>query len=315
MKKMSYLLILSGLIFALSLLGEEALAQEEIAVFDLQPIGVDPNTSQVVSRMLRQELGREGRFKVLDRSKMVEKLGEGFACYDATCASENGRKLGVAKAVVGGLSKLGEKTIMDVKLVDVEIGKVELYEKLATAKEEDLDTVAKRLAVSLSTGKKAEDTITTETVTEEEAKEVTRRKALFLHGLRVGGKFPLADAYGNLDTMYKIEWLTWYELKDLALELISGIHWGTKENGSDTLAIEFPIDFGLNYFLLKGDFSPFFGGGIGLHWVSIEKDLKYAGLDEYSEHGWGFALHGTGGLVVFRTSNIRGILDVRYDYN
>lgn len=315
MRKMICSLISFGLIFSYSLFGEEALAQDQIAVFDLQPIGVDPNTSQVVSRILRQELGREGKFEVMDRGKMVNMLGEGFVCSDAPCASENGKKLGVAKAVIGGLSKLGEKVIMDVKLVNVENGKIEFYEKLATAKEEDLDTVAKRLAISLSTGRKAEETITTETVTEEEAKEVTRRKAFFTNGLRVGFKFPLADAYGDVSKMTQIEWITWYELKDLALEVITGVHWGTEDNEYDTLSIEFPIDFGVNYFLLKGDITPFFGGGIGLHSVSIVKETGHEEYyEEYTEHDWGLNLHGVGGLVIFRTSNVRGILDVRYDY-
>lgn len=297
------------------MLGEEALAQDlpQIAVFDLQSIGVDPTTSQVVSRLLRQELWREGRFNVLDRGKMVNKLGQDFACYDALCASENGKKLGVAKAIIGGLSKLGEKVIIDVKLVNVQDGKIELYEQLKAATQEDLDTVAKRLAVSISTGKRVEDTITTETVTEEEAKEVVRRKAFFVHGLRLGGKFPLAEAYGDVGTMFQIDWVTWYELESLALELLSGLHWGTEDNRYHLLTMELPIDFGLNYFLLKSDFTPYVGGGIGLHWVGIAwEDNNNVKIHE--ESSWGFALHGGGGLVIFRTSNIRGILDVRYDY-
>ncbi len=315
MKKIICWLISFGLVLSFSLLGGEVFAQDlpKIAVFDLQSIGVDPTTSQVVSRLLRQELWREGRFKVLDRGKMVNILGEGFACYDAICASENGKKLGVTKAVFGGLSKLGDKVIIDVNLVNVQDGEVEFYDQLKAATQEDLDTVAKRLAVSLSTGKRAEKTITTETVTEEEAKEVVRRKAFFVHGLRIGGKFPLAEAYGDVGTMYQIDWATWYELKDLALEVLSGIHWGTEDNEDHILAMEIPIDFGLNYFLLKGDFTPYVGGGIGLHWVGIAwKDDNDRTIHE--ESGWGFALHGGGGLVIFRTSNIRGILDVRYDY-
>ncbi len=318
MKKIICSLISFGLIFSYSLFGEEALAQDQIAVFDLQPIGIDPTTSQVVSRILRQELSRGGKFEVMDRGKMVNMLGEGFVCSDAPCASENGKKLGVAKAVIGGLSKLGEKVIMDVKLVNVEDGKIEFYEKLATAKEEDLDTVAKRLAISLSTGRRAEKTITTETVTEEEAKEVTRRKAFFTNGLRVGFKFPLADAYGDVSKMTQIEWITWYELESLALEVVTGIHWGTEEDGYHRHSFEFPIDFGVNYFLLKRDFTPYFGGGVGLHYIHIETEkwdvLDYYDYDYASEDDWGLNLHAGGGLALFRTYNVRGILDLRYNY-
>ncbi|KPL14149.1 hypothetical protein AMJ74_03950 [candidate division WOR_3 bacterium SM1_77] len=84
---------------------------------------------------------------------------------------------------------------------------------------------------------------------------------------------------------------------------------GDIENGT---ALEFcPVEFSLLYMLSKKDISPYFGGGIGFGWLTVESDEPYS----YAETAYGMTLNAGGGLVFMRTYDIRFVLDARYHIN
>jgi hypothetical protein len=72
-----------------------------------------------------------------------------------------------------------------------------------------------------------------------------------------------------------------------------------------------PVEFSLLYMLSKTDISPYFGGGIGFGWLTVESEDPYS----IAETAYGVTLNAGGGLVFLRTYDIRVVLDARYHVN
>ena len=67
-------------------------------------------------------------------------------------------------------------------------------------------------------------------------------------------------------------------------------------------------------FINKNDFSPFYGGGLGIHMIDWT-DPQYNGIDEYTPNYQqnGLALNLQSGLVLFRTYDINLHLRGKYE--
>ncbi len=102
-----------------------------IAVLDLEPRGGLTATEILsVSDRLRGELINTGKYTVLERSQMDEILKEqGFqrtgVCSEASCIVEVGQLLAVHKMVGGSIGKVGKAYSINLKIIDVETGKIE----------------------------------------------------------------------------------------------------------------------------------------------------------------------------------------------
>ena len=99
-----------------------------IAVLELEAGGISAYEAQVLSNRLRTELFKTDKFTVLERDKMDEILIEqGFqlsACTSNECAVEVGKLIGVEKMVAGNIAKIDNLFTIDIRLIDVETGKV-----------------------------------------------------------------------------------------------------------------------------------------------------------------------------------------------
>lgn len=304
------LMVLSLLLLTLG----RALAEEPVrlAVFDLQPIGVDPATVQATGQLLRNDLAGTGRFSVVEEGEMQRVLGQGTMCYDSRCAAESGRRLGAHKALVGSLSRLGEKIIVELRLVDVASAQVEYSDRMASTTVEDLDAVIQRMAKSVASGKPVEGTAEVGLIVQEEAREPLRRQNFFTVGGKIGYLFPTGDSWGQADRLLCLDWVTRYETNDFFVESLVGYRYQLNE---DNGAFDVPIEFSIFYVPSRSDFSPYFGGGLGIHWIGARR------WDENGDHGnddderWtnnGLALNLGGGLMGFRTYDFRIIVDLRY---
>ncbi len=284
-------------------------AKPIIVVFDVQPLGVERITAEVASQLLRQELAATGAFQVMDKGEMEKKLGPGYQCFYVPCASDSGKRLGASRAVIGTLSRLGEKFFLDVKVVDAERAEVVNTGQMTSATVEDLDIVTKRLAMAIAQGKRPEQTITVETVTAKEAEAPRRREAYNTGGIMIGALFPVSDSFGGVDNLQVIDLVYLYELDWAMVEFRPGIMWGYKEEDDGNYsALDFRINLGGFYVPLKGNFSPYIGGGGGLHFIGVERPKKGSAGDT------AFGIHVGGGLIAFRTSNLHLIADVRYEH-
>lgn len=277
-------------------------------VLHLNPVGVAHPTTEAVASILVSELINHGH-TVLSPDAMDAAIGDVLECYESECAAEAGFRANVEHVIYGSISRLGDKHIVQLSIVSVLTKEIVWAGSLAAKTAEDLDIVAKRLAISISEGKSAEETIEVGMVTEEEGKKPVRRRVFHTFGINAGMLQPVAG-YGESRTLYHFGLLYWYETPRFVAE-ISG-YAAFPGNYSDPAdgAIEtvFP-EFSLLYMLSKKEISPYVGGGIGFGWLTIDDPFLY------SETAYGVTLNAGGGIVFLRTYDIRLILDARYRVN
>jgi hypothetical protein len=271
-------------------------------VLHLKPVGVSYATTETVASLLASDLTNYGH-TVLNPDAMDAAAGEALECYESDCAADAGALAKVERVIFGSVSTLGEKHIVQVSVVNVTTREVIWAGSLAAKTAEDLDTVVKRLAKSISEGRAAEETIEVGLVTEEEEKRPKRRRVFHTLGVTAGMVVPL-DGYSGSSALYNLGWLYWYETPRFVAEVAGYFTFpGSIETGN---AAEFcPVEFSLLYMLSKKDISPYFGGGVGFGWLM---------LDPY-DTAYGLTLNAGGGVVFLRTYDIRLILDARYHIN
>ena len=95
---------------------------------DLSP-GIPQEAKTSLSDILREQLWKTGRFRVVDRNNMERILKEqGFQLQDCTskeCAVKIGQMLGVEKMVTGNVTLLGKTYVISVQMTNVETGEIE----------------------------------------------------------------------------------------------------------------------------------------------------------------------------------------------
>lgn len=282
----------------------------EYGVLHLKPVGVSHATTETVASLLASDLTNLGH-TVLNPDAMDAAAGEILECYETSCAIEAGLQGNVDHVIYGSVSTLGEKHIVQLSVVKVTTGQVVWAGSLAAKTAEDLDTVVKRLAKSISERKKVEETVEVELVTQEEEKEPLRRRVFHTVGFTSGMFTPLAG-YEESGLMYHFGGLYWYETPHLVAEIAG--HFTLPGNLDDTEEYigeaSFP-EISLLYMTSKKDISPYFGGGLGFGWIIADHEDPY--LTDQS--GYGLTLNAGGGIVFFRTYDIRIMLDARYRVN
>ena len=271
-------------------------------------ISVEEQAALSFGDLLRDEFKKEG-YEVIPRSKM----GSG-TCAEETCAAERGLKLGAGQAVFARLSRLERKVVVTATLIETASGKVLFSDRTTAASLDDLDTLSTRVAQALARRVPIDSTITAHTVTDNEAREQNRRKAVFTTGLRLSGFVPITG-YGDARFMYGGEWVNYYEVKDVAIEAAFGGRVSDSDDETRGGATEWFVDLGGYYFLSQGDISPFVGGGVGLHgvaasWESEESDPFEDDLESDADQGVGGWVGG--GVMVLRTSDVHVLGTVKY---
>ena len=114
--------------FLASLILCAQITKEQIAVLNLEAVGVSETESMTLTDRLRSEIIRTDAFILLERSKMSEILQEqGFqmtGCTSTECAVEAGRLLNVRQICAGSVGKVGALYTITIRLIDVETGAV-----------------------------------------------------------------------------------------------------------------------------------------------------------------------------------------------
>lgn len=112
------------------------------AVFELEPRGVDSNSTRIIEDALSDGLMRSGKMRLLERSQMKTILQEqGFqqsgACDGSECAVQVGKVLGVQRGIIGSVGKIGRKWVLNARMIDVETGEMLATSQRSLAGEED----------------------------------------------------------------------------------------------------------------------------------------------------------------------------------
>jgi TolB-like protein len=125
-----------------------------VAVMDFTPQNVSAGDAAVISDMLRGELVRTRACNVIEKQNMDKILAEqtfqNSGCTSEECAVKLGKLLNVNKIVVGSFGKMMNTHILNIRVVDVESGKIIFGDKVTGTSLNELDkgisALAKRLA-------------------------------------------------------------------------------------------------------------------------------------------------------------------------
>lgn len=303
-----------GLILCLICLIPALMFAAKVGVLHFKAVGVSSATAETVTELLVSDLINY-EHTVLNPAAMDAAAGERLTCYETGCAAEAGSAAGVEQVIFGSVSRLGEKHIVQVSVVNVSSQEIIWSGSLSAKTAEDLDMVAKRLAKSIAEGKKVEETVEVGMITEEEEKKPLRRRAFFTTGPKFGTLIPMGG-YGGSGALMFAALAFWYEIPNMAVELsydwgISGNLTEFEEGGKATEQI---VDISLLYFFRKTDFSPFLKGGAGMSFLGLYDDQ---GMGFFGETGmaYGFGFSAGGGLVMFRTYDFRLLIEATYHMN
>lgn len=100
-----------------------------IAVLSLDAHGISGSEADVLTIRLRSLLVNLAKYDVVDRSRMEDIFQEqGFqqtGCTSNECVVEAGKLLGVQKMLAGSIGKFGTVYTLDLRLIDVETGRIE----------------------------------------------------------------------------------------------------------------------------------------------------------------------------------------------
>lgn len=279
-------------------------------ILHLKSVGVSYATTEAVANLLAGDLTSLGH-TVLNPEAMDDATGTIIECYQTACAADAGAVAEVERVIYGSLSTLGEKHIVQVSVVNVATREVVWAGSLAAKTAEDLDTVVKRLAKSISEGKKAEETVEVGLITEEEEKEPLRRRVFHTTGIKVGVIKPLGG-YADAGMLFLSGAQYWYEMPNLAVEVAAYYAWtGSLGFDLEGNAAEFVApEISILYMTSKGDISPYFGGGFGLGWITLQPEGDFD-----LGTAIGPAFNAGCGVVFFRTYDLKITADIRYRIN
>jgi hypothetical protein len=240
-------------------------------------------------------------------------------CGDRECAQELLKEQGGDEAVFGAVRMLGSKYFLSSTIIEAD-GKT-YSQKIQAANVEDFENATKRMADALINHKSLEEVANLDNITEsEETKLANRRTSFYSSGGSIGFTQPFGSSYQRYvtenddncsfdcvettrldknDKIFTLGWNNWFEFKNhLALEI-------------DVLfyaPIAFGGDANLLYMFGNSDFTPFAGGGLGVHYVFPDEGDKKMN----DKQNFGPAANAQAGLIMFRTYNMNLVLRGSY---
>jgi len=223
-----------------------------------------------------------------------ETVADNKNCSNLDCGIAAGMAENCDETLMVTLSKLGEKTIIQILLVDIGSSSISLADNINAAVVEDLDMVMKRIAISTVTKKPFDDSAQVGAIIDEEEKSANRRKAAKFIVVNFGYLYPQNGSYDNDKRSFTMDFTNMYEMGNVDVGLKLTGRYG------------FAATVFSNYLLTKSDICPYIGGGMGIHFVSHE------GHDRGSEDG--FELVASTGMRFFRTYNFEVIANLDYIY-
>lgn len=274
-----------------------------VVVAEPATLGVDQASASTFADLVRLELGKQPGLRVLPRSNTPPET-----CGDAGCAVPLAQRTQATAAVAMTLSTLGDKVIVKYEYVTAD-GRTLMSDRATGATLGDLEPLSTRVAISIATGRPINETATTSTVTQQEAGEPTRRRALSTWGLHMGALAPVDGTYGGSGPLADLGIFAFLELHSFAAVAEVEILWTLNADDGDAHAFGLQLNLGGRYFLdPEADTGLYVGGGLGFRLAAVDTPT----VDD-SRGGIGF--YAGGGIVFLRTSDIHIILDARYDVN
>ncbi len=103
---------------------------QQVALMPLAAYGISESDAEFMAERLMIELVRSGDMEVMERQRRDELLREqdfqqSGACEAVSCLVEAGRILSVSKIVGGSIGQIGQVVSIQIRLIDLETGRVE----------------------------------------------------------------------------------------------------------------------------------------------------------------------------------------------
>lgn len=212
-------------------------------------------------------------------------------CSNLDCGIAAGMAENCDETLMVTLSKLGEKTIVQILLVDVGQHNISLADNINASVVEDLDMVMKRIAISVVSKKPFDESAQVGAIIDDEEKSNNRRKAAKFVAVNFGYLYP-QHGYDNSKRSFTMDFTNMYEMGNIDVGLKLAGRYG------------FAATVFSNYLLTKSDICPYIGGGLGIHVVNHDRRQK--GSED------GFELVASTGMRFFRTYNFEVIANLDY---
>ena len=131
MKAIRVSVVIFSLFFASIAFAQET--KTTSAVMDLESQeGVSQGVSKIISDCLRTHLVNTGKFIIVTRENMEQILKEQqfqlSGCTSNECVVQVGQLLGVRKMFTGSIGKVGATYVINLKIIDMQSGKIERAE-------------------------------------------------------------------------------------------------------------------------------------------------------------------------------------------
>lgn len=188
-------------------------------------------------------------------------------------------------------------------MVETLTGKNLLSEQTTALNVEDLETVMKRVAISVAKQTPFNTNQEVGNIVGRESIESLRQKARYNFGVGFGYLFPSVGYDKNKEKSFTINAYFDYEIQDYAVGLMLGARDG------------FAINIYGNYLFSKTDLSPYVGGALGFHWVSEHTNYIYDNPydpNTAKNKSDGIELGLQGGLRIFHTYNFQLFIQGEY---
>ncbi|MBD3180241.1 MAG: hypothetical protein GF417_12060 [Candidatus Latescibacteria bacterium] len=278
-------------------------ASENVLLFRFRSTGVDEQLLDAVDQVFGDALTASGVYSPVRAYEVVGNV----QCYTPLCASGFAEDAGYRKALIGSLTRFGNKIIVNISLVEAGSSEVLHTAEGSSKTVEDLDIVLKRMARSISSGKTVEDTAEVGMITERDMEAGRRRSSFTTKGLRAGFLLPVGDSYGIAERLTSVDFVVQHDMLDYFLSGKTGVKWSSGAWGFTWLHTR------IGRYFSRGDFSPFISAGLGLESLKIEyEELENGRRSEYSDSKTGFILSAGGGIALFRTYDFQFQLDLDY---
>ncbi|KAA3619449.1 MAG: hypothetical protein DWQ05_01640 [Calditrichaeota bacterium] len=275
-------------------------AQKKVAIMPLQSIGLDESATVTTESLLKMELQKLLHSEII----LIPYDESNSGCFEEKCAIDAGKNVGANEVILCRLSRLGEKVIVQFIHLDVKSGQTILSDNTTSNTIEDMDTVIKRVAMSINRGQPIAKTAEVGTITEREDKKPLRRAAHKSSGFSFGYVYP-QEGYDNVEDSFTLDFRAGYDTDKWAVGMLFA---GRKGFATNIYA---------HYLTTRTDICPYFGGAFGFHWVSHENSDGYwdQATNEYIEEkrdADGFEVTVSGGIRLFRTYNFQIMANLDY---
>ncbi|MCD6024927.1 MAG: hypothetical protein K0Q91_1843 [Fibrobacteria bacterium] len=280
-----------------------------ILVFPVSGEGAEARDLSAVTRLFKDALDGRSRGDEVTVAKT--------ACEDRECALSRAKTAGVAadELVYSSFYKLGKKWIFSATILNGD-GSNSFSQRLTAASIEDMEAVTQRMADALMQRKTADQAASVDNITEKEAEDdPARRRSLYRGGVAIGYFFPMGNSFEYVDSydnfgnpeeirgyrqMIRLTWLNTWEFRN-NLQLGTDVVWNVPTS--------IGADASLRYLFGRGDYTPFVGGGLGLHYVRGDANNDIA---EGGKRNSGPTLNAQGGMFLFRTYDVNVMLRGQY---